>query len=41
LCWLKKQVARVAMIVAALVLLIAILAFLIWAFPHIAAPSRP
>jgi hypothetical protein len=41
LCWLKKQVARAGLIVVAFVLLLAILGFLVWAFPHIAAPSRP
>lgn len=39
MCWLKKQLARAALIIVAFVALLAILGFLVWAFPHIAAPQ--
>jgi hypothetical protein len=39
LCWLKRQLARTAVILGTLVLLLVILVFLVWAFPHLAGPQ--
>lgn len=40
LCWLRKQFARAGLILGAVLIILTIVLFLIWAFPYLTAPEH-
>jgi hypothetical protein len=40
LCWLRKQLTRAAMVVAAIVVVMLLALFCWWALPHVAGPKE-